>query len=152
MTQPGGATIAEGARFDGTYKGGDLTVLGSFDGTLELRGRLRLGPEGRAKGKVKAAAVEIEGEFDGEVRAEALAFGAASRATGVFLAPRLSMREGARVDGALNVESARSATPAQPADAKGKAARPKGSSPSGGDTVPEAAPAVSAGEAAAMSA
>lgn len=152
MTHTGGATIAEGARFDGTYKGGDLTVLGSFEGTLDLRGRLQLGPQGRGKGKVKATAVEIEGEFDGEVRAEALAFGGTSRATGVFLAPRLSMREGARVDGALNIESARGVALTQSADAKSKAAKPKGAPPAGDDAATDAAPAARSGEGAAMSA
>lgn len=166
MTHSGGATIADGARFDGTYKGGDLTVLGRFDGALELRGRLQLGPQARVTGKVKAAAVEIEGAFDGELRADALAFGATSRAKGVFLAPRLSMREGARVDGALNVEPAQGvAAPGPSTDAKPKAAKPKDAPPpaaagddaaldAAGDTSADDAPTAptGAGEAAAMSA
>ncbi len=106
MTQTLGATIADEARFVGTYKGQDLTVLGGFEGGLELSGRLHLGPDARVKGHVKAAAVEIEGEFEGEVRAETLSFGARARARGVFLAPRLCVRDGACVEGALNVEPA----------------------------------------------
>lgn len=129
MTHSGGATIADGARFDGTYKGGDLTVLGRFEGGLELSGRLHLGPQGRVKGRVRAAAVEIEGEFEGELRADALTFGATARASGTFLAPRLSMREGARVDGALNVEVA---VATSRTGAAGQAGMPKATQVAGG--------------------
>ncbi len=121
MTQMLEATIADEARFVGIYKGRDLTVLGAFEGGLELTGRLHLGPAARVKGQVRAASVEIEGDFEGEVRAEALAFGPGARARGVFLAPRLSIRDGARVEGALNVEPA----PAQPATTARGAAKGK---------------------------
>ncbi len=126
MTQTLGATIADEARFVGTYKGRDLTVLGGFEGGLELSGRLHLGPAARVKGQVKAAAVEIEGEFEGEVRAETLSFGARARARGVFLAPRLCVRDGACVEGALNVEPV--STGAAGAEAR-KAGKPKSAPP-----------------------
>jgi cytoskeletal protein CcmA (bactofilin family) len=160
MANTGGATIADGARFDGTYKGGELTVLGHFEGLLELSGRLQLGPQGCVKGIVEAAAAQIEGEFEGELRADKLAFGASARAGGVFHAPCLSMREGARVDGALNVDVAPSATvPAPHVEAAPQASEPRAAAPAQDDDEDAAAcdddddaPAASAGEAAAMSA
>lgn len=146
MAHTGGATIADGARFDGTFKGGSLTVLGRFEGGLELSGQLHLGPQARVKGKVKASAVEIEGEFEGELRTDALAFGATARATGVFVAPRLSVRDGARVDGAVNVEAARNGGTQE----RSKAAKPRNEpQPPAADTADDSASAAGsdAGEA-----
>jgi cytoskeletal protein CcmA (bactofilin family) len=123
MTQTLGATIADEARFAGSWKGRDLTVLGAFEGGLELSGRLHLGPSAKFKGQVRASAVEIEGEFEGEVRAESLAFGPQARARGLFLAPRLAIRDGACVEGALNLEPGPAAAPNE---ARGKGAKSKG--------------------------
>jgi cytoskeletal protein CcmA (bactofilin family) len=133
MTQTLHATVADGTRFAGTWKGRDLTVLGAFEGSLELSGRLRLGPSARLTGAVRAAAVEIEGEFDGEVRAESLVFGAQARARGVFLAPRLTIHEGACVDGALNLEP-----PARSRGDKGRAARDTAAPDAAADAAPNA--------------
>ena len=54
------------------------------------------------KAKVKAAVAEIEGEFEGEVRADSLTLTETARAKGTFLAKRLNVREGAVLEGAIN--------------------------------------------------
>lgn len=105
------AVVAEEAEFKGRCKGRDLTVLGRFHGQLELLGRLRLGPQSRVSGTVVADAVEIEGDFEGEVHAAKLTFGSGARARGIFLAPRLVIREGASVDGTLNLPQPQKAAP-----------------------------------------
>lgn len=95
-------TIGADATISGRISGQDLQVLGAFDGEITLKGTLRVGAQGRVKAVVKAAVVEIRGTFDGEVGAGKLIFGDSARARGVFRSDRISMQEGAVVNGAIN--------------------------------------------------
>jgi cytoskeletal protein CcmA (bactofilin family) len=96
------AVIDEGATFAGSFKGHDLLVLGRFEGEIELDGRLRVGPSGKARAEIRATTVEIAGEVDGQVRAESLSLLPTARVRGTFLAKRLSVAEGAVVEGSIN--------------------------------------------------
>jgi cytoskeletal protein CcmA (bactofilin family) len=104
MSQVHAATIAGDAQVEGTFVGRDLTVLGRFQGDLRLSGTLRVGRAGQVLGQVRAEAAEIEGVFEGSLHVTRLAFGENADARGTFSAPHLAMREGARVEGAINVE------------------------------------------------
>ena len=105
------AVIGEDASFSGRFVGKDLLVLGRLEGDIELRGRLHLGPKGHARANVRAATVEVEGELNGEVRADALSLMPTARVRGTFVAKRLSVQEGAVVEGSINPGSARHAEP-----------------------------------------
>jgi cytoskeletal protein CcmA (bactofilin family) len=96
------AVIGEGATFTGSFKGHDLLVLGHFEGDIEIDGRLRVGPTGKARAEVRAATVEIAGEMDGQVRAENLSLLPTARVRGVLVAKRLAVQEGALVEGSIN--------------------------------------------------
>jgi cytoskeletal protein CcmA (bactofilin family) len=115
-----GAVVGEDAQFSGRFGGQDLTVLGRLEGDVELKGRLLVGKQGRVKAKVKAAATEIQGEFEGEVRTDALILTETARARGTFVAKRMSVREGAVLEGSVNPSgggggaTAASAAPAAP--------------------------------------
>jgi cytoskeletal protein CcmA (bactofilin family) len=98
------AIISAEAEFSGRMEAKDLNVLGRFDGDLKLSGRLRVGAQARVKARVQASAVDINGEFEGEVRAQTLSFGETARAKGIFLSDRVSMKDGAQVNGAFNLE------------------------------------------------
>jgi cytoskeletal protein CcmA (bactofilin family) len=103
------AVLVEGSKFSGQVVGKDLTVLGSLEGTVEMKGALRIGPQAHVKATIRAQAVEVNGTFDGEIQATSLAFGENARARGVFRAERLSIREGALVDGAVNLPGSQTA-------------------------------------------
>jgi cytoskeletal protein CcmA (bactofilin family) len=98
------STLSADLNVTGTISGQDLAVLGQFEGELRLAGQLRTGGSSRVKAIVKAKAVEIEGEFEGEVRAESLRLAPTARARGTFVAKRLIIEEGAIVHGAVNRE------------------------------------------------
>ena len=83
------STLSADLNVTGTISGQDLDVLGHFEGELRLAGQLRMGAASRVKAIVKAKAVEIEGEFEGEVRAESLRLAPTARARGIFVAKRL---------------------------------------------------------------
>jgi cytoskeletal protein CcmA (bactofilin family) len=116
------AVVGEDAQFSGRFTGQDLTVFGRLEGEVELKGRLRIGKQGRVKAKVKAASTEIEGDFEGEVRTDALTLAETAKARGTFVAKRLNVREGAVLEGSVNptagaVATPVSATPPAPAPA-----------------------------------
>jgi len=103
-TAPHESTLSADLNVTGTISGQDLAVLGQFEGELRLAGQLRTGGSSRVKAIVKARAVEIEGEFEGEVRAESLRLARTARARGIFVAQRLVIEEGAVLHGAVNRE------------------------------------------------
>ena len=107
----GSAIIDRHASLTGTVAGHDLVVMGSLDGDLRLTGRLHLAAGSRLRARVQASVVELEGDFEGEVRAETLRVTASARARGVFAAERLSIEEGALLEGSVQA-------PAAPAELK----------------------------------
>jgi cytoskeletal protein CcmA (bactofilin family) len=90
----------------GTVAGHDLVVMGSLEGDLRLTGRLHLAAGSRLRARVHASVVDLEGDFEGEVRAETLRVSASARARGVFRAERLSIQEGAVLEGSVQAPAA----------------------------------------------
>jgi cytoskeletal protein CcmA (bactofilin family) len=103
--------LSEDASLSGRISAQDLTILGGFEGEVVVRGRLRVGPNAKVKAKVKAESVEVEGHFDGEIRAKALSFAPSAHARGLFLADKLGIREGATVEGSFNLQVRSDARP-----------------------------------------
>jgi cytoskeletal protein CcmA (bactofilin family) len=99
----GATTIIDAqADVEGTLKGKDAQVLGRFRGQIELTGRLVLGEGARVDARVVADAVEIAGEFKGELKARSLSVLERGRVDGSIDAQRLAMREGALLNGSVN--------------------------------------------------
>jgi cytoskeletal protein CcmA (bactofilin family) len=94
--------LASGCAVSGHVAGGDLDVLGRFEGELYLSGRMHVARGSQVKGRVRASLVEIDGDFEGEVRAETLRVGVGGSARGKFFAGRLSIVDGACLEGDVN--------------------------------------------------
>jgi cytoskeletal protein CcmA (bactofilin family) len=109
------AIVGEDAQLTGRFSGQDLDVQGRLEGEVEVKGRFRVGKLGRVKAKVKAAVAEIDGEFEGELRADALTLTETAKAKGTFVAKRLNVREGAVLEGSINPAATPAATAAIPA-------------------------------------
>jgi len=105
------SVLSEDASLSGRITGQDLTVLGGFEGEITVRGRLRIGPQAKVNAKGKADSVELEGQFDGEIRVKSLSVAPSAHARGLFLADRLAIREGAVVEGAFNLAMESDARP-----------------------------------------
>ncbi len=97
------------ADVDGTLKGKDVQILGKFRGQIELTGRLVLGETARVEARVVADAVEIAGEYKGDLKARNLSVLEKGRVEGTIDAQRLSMREGALLNGTVNAGEVRPA-------------------------------------------
>jgi len=96
------AVLGEESSLSGRFVGQDLTVLGHFDGDLRAHGVVRIGRQAAVKARIEAGAVEVEGAFEGEIRTGRLLFAATARARGVFLSDRLTIKDGAVVEGSVN--------------------------------------------------
>jgi cytoskeletal protein CcmA (bactofilin family) len=128
------AIVGEDTTLSGRYRGRDLVVLGRLEAEVELAGELRVGRQGHVKGTVRAASVLLEGNFDGDARAETLTVAETARARGTFHAKRLIVREGALLEGNLNPAPPAAPEPpappaAAPAPAQGGQAPAPGGTP-----------------------
>src|SRR6476619_2740781 len=83
------------ADIEGTLRGKDAQVLGRFRGQIDPT--------------VTADAVEIAGEYRGELKARSLAVLEKGRVEGTIDAQRLAMREGALLNGSVNAGDGRPA-------------------------------------------
>jgi cytoskeletal protein CcmA (bactofilin family) len=83
--------------------GSNITVQGRFKGNLEASGVLRIVEGSDIDATIKAARVEISGNFRGEVETDSLQLLERGRASGTFRAKKLSVMEGARINGDLEV-------------------------------------------------
>jgi cytoskeletal protein CcmA (bactofilin family) len=107
---PTGAPCAVGpdARFEGLLSfWGEARVEGTLNGEVAARGTLEVGPTGRVTARIEVDSLVVEGEVEGEIvaheRVEVMP-GAAVRA--VIRTPRLSVADGARFEGRLEMAGA----------------------------------------------
>jgi len=101
---------------EGRLTGKDARILGTFQGEIDLSGRLHLGEGSKVEAKVKAAHAEIAGEFKGELTVQSLVLIEKARVNGTVDAQTIAVREGAVVNGAVNAgaQRAKPATVAPP--------------------------------------
>jgi cytoskeletal protein CcmA (bactofilin family) len=111
------AVLDRHATLTGTVTGHDLVVHGTLDGDLRLTGCLHVAAGGRVRARVQASRVDLEGEFDGELRAEMLRVTATAHAQGVFRAERLCIEEGAVLEGSVQAPVGPEAVPVAPSAA-----------------------------------
>jgi cytoskeletal protein CcmA (bactofilin family) len=97
------------SEFQGKLTGRDARILGRFRGDIELSGRLITGEGSRVEARIKADAVEIAGEFVGEILARSLTLTEKARVEGNVQAEVFSVREGAFLQAAVNTGGARPA-------------------------------------------
>ena len=103
------------AEFEGILKGKDAHILGRFKGEILVTGKLVIGEGARVDAKVIADTVEIAGAFKGELTTRALVLLDKARVDGSVEAKNLSVRDGAQLNGAVNVGAATHAPAARPA-------------------------------------
>jgi cytoskeletal protein CcmA (bactofilin family) len=101
-----GTVVDADADFQGTLTGKDAQVLGRFKGEIAVSGRLVIGEGARVEARVTADTVEIGGAFKGEIGARAVVLMEKARVDATVETRNLSMRDGALLNGAVNVGAA----------------------------------------------
>jgi len=94
--------IDANTEFQGKITGKDAHILGRFRGDIELSGRLVTGESSQIEARVKADAAEISGQFVGELHVRSLVLTEKAKVDGTVQAERLSVREGAFFQAAVN--------------------------------------------------
>jgi cytoskeletal protein CcmA (bactofilin family) len=110
-------TVGADAEFEGILSGKDAQILGRFKGEVLITGKLSIGDGAVVDAKVTADTVEIAGTFKGSLATRALILLEKARVDGAVEAKSLSIRDGALLNGAVNV----AASGAKPAAAPGVA-------------------------------
>jgi len=141
------AIIGPSISINGELKGQeDLIVEGTIQGTVELKqNTLTIGSQGTIKAQVYAHTILVDGTVDGDLYAsERISIRKTARIEGNILAPRISLEDGAKFRGSIDMDSESEAfrkvfqprTGASPAP-KATGAADKSASDSGERTAPD---------------
>jgi cytoskeletal protein CcmA (bactofilin family) len=84
----------------------DLYVDGRVEGTISLKGnKLTIGPNGEVTASVEARNVVVEGKLKGDIQAsERVELRKSALMTGDIIAQRISVEEGAGVQGKVDIQ------------------------------------------------
>ena len=102
----GEAVIGSGTRIHGRVTGeGNLTIAGTVEGEINLRGNLSIEGDGTATSDVVAHDVTVAGNLEGNVEASgAVRLTAGSRTRGTVRGATISLEEGARFTGHIECD------------------------------------------------
>lgn len=100
------STIGPDVSVDGRVSGdGEVFVHGTIEGNISLQNSLTVEESGTVVADVDADAVVIRGQLDGEVVArQAIELVAGAVVTGNLRAPRITIEEGARFQGDIDMD------------------------------------------------
>ncbi len=94
---------------DAKFKG-DLSfnstakLIGSFEGAIKAKGKIFIADGSNCKASVSATEIAVEGHIQGDVQAtERVEILASGRITGDIIAARMSMADGASIDGHVQI-------------------------------------------------
>ena len=102
------AVIGSKIRFTGELFGEeDLLIQGEVEGTIDLKGHnLTIGEQGVIKANVKAKTIIIEGKVDGDLFGEErIVIKESSDVSGNVAAERVSLEDGAKFRGSIDMDS-----------------------------------------------
>ncbi len=82
----------------------NLQINGRFEGTLDTKGHLAIGEKAQVKATIKGETITIRGAVTGDIAATArVELLSTARVTGKITSPRVSMEDGAILQGALEM-------------------------------------------------
>jgi len=103
------AIIGPSIQLDGDLRGQeDLLIEGEVNGTVQLRNNsLTIGSEGKVKADVYAKEIHVDGFVEGDLfGSERVVIRKSAQVRGNITSPRVSLEEGARFKGAVEMDSA----------------------------------------------
>ena len=107
--QNDGKIMDVSASMKGTLRFDDpvnLRINGEFEGTLDTKGTLVVGSKANIKANITVESISVAGVVDGDIKAfSGLTLDATARLTGDVETPRLSIAEGAVLNGRVQMKS-----------------------------------------------
>jgi cytoskeletal protein CcmA (bactofilin family) len=104
---------------------GDVTVLGSFEGEFDIKGKLTVADQARIIGNIKASVIAVNGAVQGTLKAlENVKLEQTAKISGQVITPRISITEGALLDGEVKMSSKLDLKPQPIASGPATAAQP----------------------------
>ena len=101
----------------------DLYLKGRVEGSISSAPNIRIGEEGSVKGNTRAQHITVEGTINGDLHASgAVTVKETANVTGNIYAPTVSLIEGARFKGSIDMDVA--AAPSQSKDESASASEP----------------------------
>jgi cytoskeletal protein CcmA (bactofilin family) len=83
----------------------DLLLRGRVEGSIQHTASLKIGKEGSVKGNIKAKHITVEGTVEGDlVGSDSVTVQASATVTGNIVSPSVSLIEGARFKGRIDME------------------------------------------------
>jgi cytoskeletal protein CcmA (bactofilin family) len=126
------ATIGRSITIKGEVSGDeDLLIQGTVDGTVNLKQQtVTVGKEGRVKADITGRVVTVEGEVEGNLKAEEqVVLRSSARVQGDIVAPRVVLEDGGVFRGGIDMGD--QVSKEKPATAKSSASATSGSASSG---------------------
>jgi len=146
--------ISSGLKIRGEITGtSDLLIDGDIQGKIQMRGcKLTVGPTGRVKSDIEAREIHILGRVDGNLKAaESVAIGNSGRLEGSVVTRRISIDDGARLRGKVEMIRVESSAPAKSEDSPKHVAAASAATAPADSNSSLAVPSVAAAAAAAAS-
>lgn len=144
------AVLGPSIRIDGDVRGDeDLVVEGEVNGTIQLANNcLTVGKEGKVKADVHAHSIYVDGTVDGDLYGtERVSVRSTARVRGNIVSPRVSLDDGARFKGSIEMDPDAVKSTTGRGNARGEAApKTNGESPFA-KPKPAAEPAAKTGQA-----
>ena len=119
-------TIGEGAKVSGDISGSsDLRIEGEFDGSISISGLVFVAEAGKVRTSIRAPKITVAGRVDGDIFGnQMIELEPSAVVNGDLLAPKILIREGASLQG--RVEMASPPKPSQHTGGKKKSGRQHG--------------------------
>ncbi len=111
--RPPDTVFGKNLKIQGTVTGdGDITILGSFEGEFDLKGKLTIADQASITGNLKASVISVNGTVKGTLKAlDSLRLDQTARVNGQIITPRICITEGALIDGEVKMSSKLDARP-----------------------------------------
>jgi len=99
--------IARGTQVDGIVKGKlDLRIEGEVSGEIRNSAQVVVGPSGRVKCLIRARSVKVAGRVEGDLTAdERIELAPSAVVIGNLLAPKILIKEGANLQGSVDMSA-----------------------------------------------
>lgn len=98
--------IVQGTSLSGELStNGDIRIDGNVKGTLDVKGKIVLGPNGRIEGEVVCKNAEIQGELNANIKvSELLSLKASAKVQGEINTNKIAIEPGAKISGSINMD------------------------------------------------